>query len=127
MAQVCDQRERNWRAGATADKSREDQQPAGVLEEAARSCAALWYRESDGGYDGLGRQARCARRQRRARRGQLVRASTEELACSRVQSAVQARSAVDRGGCAGLFGAARGGRRMWMWMWMRTECSGSAP
>lgn len=32
----------------------------GSWERAARSCAASWYRESDGGYDGLGGQARGA-------------------------------------------------------------------
>jgi hypothetical protein len=60
MAQADGQKQRNWRAGATANKSREDQQPAGVLGK-RRLGAVLHggvYRESDGGCDGLGAQAR---------------------------------------------------------------------
>jgi hypothetical protein len=84
MAQDGDQRECNWRAGATANKSREDQQPAGVLGAKARSCAALWYRESLTAATTDWADKRAARKGRRGEgdAGQLGSAITEELTCS---------------------------------------------
>lgn len=58
------------------------------LSRQARLRAASWYRESDGGYDGLGAQARCAESTANERdAGQLARCDgiTEELTCSSVQ------------------------------------------
>jgi hypothetical protein len=68
-------KERNWRAGATANKSTQRiNSRLGSWRAQAKSCAASWYRESDGGYDGLGGQARRAESTENERdAGQLVK------------------------------------------------------
>jgi hypothetical protein len=86
-------RERNWRAGATANKSRMDQQPAGVLEKDAAHCGIVDGSDGRSGYDGFGGQARCAQEGSTAVQGdaagQLARCSRERAcvrACVRLLS-----------------------------------------